>query len=272
MPRRLPVLVLGALLLTSVLAAGAEETAISLETSGFAEVAPVAGGTVGEPDTAESRSLRDWYELGGWVMHALAACSVLVLAVVLERLWSLRASAVAPRRLLAGLPEAWNPAHLEPALGLCDESPSGLARLAKVGIRALERGAQPLEAVAAAAETESLQLRRNLALLAALANIATMLGLLGTVLGMIAAFDQIAEVGTGDPRVVAGGIFEALVTTAAGLSVGIVALSFHAYLRRRVDRLLLLLEEFLTNLLEQAATEERAPRAEPAGALAPASP
>jgi len=219
------------------------------------------------------RTLAEWYALGGWVMHGLVVVSVLAVAVMLERLWSLRTAAVAPPRLVRALREAWDARRLGRARELCESSRSTLARLVRVGIGALERGAEhPLDHVSAAAEAESLRLRRNLPLLAALANLATMLGLLGTVLGMISAFDLIAEVGTGDARVVARGIFEALVTTAAGLSVGIAALACHALLRRRVDRLLLTLESVVNELLDRPlapASEERRTPAQPGLVAAP---
>jgi len=233
----------------------------------------LAAGPVAAGEAAEGRTLAEWYALGGWVMHGLVAVSVLAVAVVLERAWSLRSGAVLPPALARALREVWDPRRPERARELCEASRSSLARLVRTGIGALERGVEhPLDHVSAVAEAESLQLRRNLPLLAALANLATMLGLLGTVLGMISAFDLIAELGTGDARVVARGIFEALVTTAAGLSVGIAALACHAFLRRRVDRLLLGLEEIVNELLDRpalAASEPRTPAPRAALAAAP---
>ncbi len=109
----------------------------------------------------------------------------------------------------------------------------------------------PMEdAVETAGTHEATVLRRNLPLLAAIGNMATMMGLLGTVLGMITSFDLIATTGTGDARVVAGGIFQALVTTAAGLMVGLFAIGFHSFLRRRVEVMEIDLEEKSFRLLE----------------------
>ena len=92
--------------------------------------------------------------------------------------------------------------------------------------------------------------RTSLPLLAALGNMATMLGLLGTVLGMIESFDLIAKTGTGDARVVAEGIFQALVTTAAGLMVGLVAIGAHSLLRRKAELLEVELVEKASRMLE----------------------
>jgi len=233
---------------------------------------PTAGAAPRPPE----RSLSQWYALGGWVMHLIALCSVLAGGVVLERAWALRSRAVAPPDVVEELRRAGGAGRLEQVRALTEGSSSSLARLVRVGLRALERGAaHPLEHVASAGEAEALRLRRNLPLLAALANLATMLGLLGTVLGMIEAFDVIAAVGTGDARVVARGIFQALVTTAAGLGVGIGALAAHAALRRRAEQGLLTLETLLNELFDRPAAEAtEAPPAQAVprvGAPAPAS-
>jgi len=213
------------------------------------------------PPEPPERDLAQWYSLGGWVMHLIALCSVLAGGVILERAWALRARAVAPRDLIEELRSAWGAGRLDRVRALAEGSSTSLARLVRVGLRALERGAaHPLEHVASAGEAEALRLRRNLPLLAALANLATMLGLLGTVLGMIEAFDMIAAVGTGDARVVARGIFRALVTTAAGLGVGIASLAAHAALRRRADQGLLTLETVLNDFFDRADGVDRAGR------------
>jgi len=219
----------------------------------------------------DGRSMADWYALGGWIMHLVAGCSVLAGAVLLERLVALRRSAVAPPGLAARLEEAWDRCRPEAAQRLCEAAPSSLARLVSAGLAAAQRGAEhPLEHVFMAGEAEAQRLRRNLPLLATLANVATMIGLLGTVLGMIQAFDQIAAVGTGDARVVARGIFQALITTAAGLSVGIGALAAHAYLRRRVDAQLLALEDVVSRLFEDGSPAVDREVARPATDLAAA--
>ena len=198
------------------------------------------------------RTIRDWYVMGGWVMHGLALCSVVLLGITFERLIALRCGAVAPRALareVARLAALRDVPGLEKLAGAgC----SSLARLTGVAARALRDGERPAaeQVLAEAAVSESGRLAHNLSLLAALANLATMLGLLGTVLGMIEAFQMIATTGTSDAGVVAGGIFRALVTTAGGLSVGIVALAIHTALRRRVEGWTERLEDALNALLE----------------------
>jgi biopolymer transport protein ExbB len=231
-----------------ILAAGLAPEALAQEaaeaTAAAAAVVPADG-----PDAP--RTVADWYAMGGWVMHLLVLASMISLFIVLERLWALRQSAVLPRDLLRELRDALRGGQVGQLVALCTASRSSVARLMRAGLLHSDDGLPAMEdAVGAAAEQESTRLRRNLALLAAVGNMATMMGLMGTVLGMIESFDLIAKTGTGDARVVAGGIFQALVTTAAGLMVGIAAIGSHSFLRRRAEGLEIELTEKSLRMLE----------------------
>ncbi len=216
----------------------------------------------------EGRTLADWYEMGGWIMHGLVICSVLVVALILERLWALRRARIIPRKFMRSIMAHWEKREIPQVVALCGASDVSIARVLRSGLIHFDQGLARVEdAIGSAGDHEATLLRRNLAVLAALGNIATMMGLLGTVLGMIESFDLIAKTGTGDARVVAGGIFKALVTTAAGLMVGITAISAHSYLRRKVEVLEIDLEETSFRLLETLSIE-REGGAQPA---APAS-
>lgn len=204
------------------------------------------------------RTLRDWYALGGWVMHLLSLCSVLIVGGILERAWRLRRGAVAPRALEKAVRAAAESGNRSPLVDRGADGRSALARLVEAGLSAVE----PIDRVESLGAIEAQRLRRNLPLIAALGNLATMLGLLGTVLGMIEAFELIAAAGVGDARVVAGGIFRALVTTAAGLGTGIGALSAHAFLSRKADDGIARLEELCGALFEgKEAVPTREPHA-----------
>lgn len=219
------------------------------------------------------RTVQDWYAMGGWIMHGILACSILTLALVLERVWALRRNGVIPRSLLAKLHDHMSQRDVSQILILCGSSETSIARVLRAGLLHFDHGLGSMQdAVETAGAHEATLLRRNLPMLAALANIATMMGLLGTVLGMIESFDLIAKTGTGDARVVAGGIFQALVTTAAGLIVGITAIGFHSFLRRKVEVLEGDLDEISFRMLEQLSLDYEAPEpAEPGAAqLAPA--
>lgn len=207
---------------------------------------------------SEGRTLADWYGMGGFIMHGLLGCSVLVLALVIERLWTLRRNRIIPRKFMKSIMGHWERREIAQVVGLCGSSDNSIARVLRAGLIHFDEGLARVEdAIGVAGDHEATQLRRNLAVLAALGNIATMMGLLGTVLGMIESFDLIAKTGTGDARVVAGGIFTALVTTAAGLMVGITAIGFHSYLRRKVEVLELDLEETSFRMLESLVIEQQ---------------
>jgi biopolymer transport protein ExbB len=211
--------------------------------------------------TTEQRTLADWWRMGGWIMWPILGVSILALAIVLERLWSLRRGAVIPRSFMRKLVEHWRRRDVKEAVRLCAQSEVSIARVLRAGLIHADEGAARMEdAVTTAGEHEAAVLRKNLPLLATLANLATMLGLLGTVLGMIQSFDLIAKTGTGDARVVAGGIFVALITTAAGLMVGVPVLGVHSYLRRKVDLLEIDLEETSMRLLEALNGGASAPK------------
>jgi biopolymer transport protein ExbB len=237
-----------------------------------AQTAPPAGaaaapdpGAPEEDEAADSRTVADWYALGGWIMHFLVACSMVVVALVLERTWSLRRGRVIPRRFRRQVRDLLLERDIPGIRELCAAGKSSIARVMKAGFIHFDGGLARVEdAIETAGAHEQTILRRNLGLLGALANIATMLGLLGTVLGMIESFDLIAKTGTGDARVVAAGIFQALVTTAAGLMVGIPTIAFYSFFRRRTEVLVIELEEVSFGIMQSLAEGEDGKELEPA--------
>jgi len=197
-------------------------------------------------------------EQGGWVMAALFGCSLLVVAVAVERWLATRRSLVWPARLRA-LVDAADGIDRDALRVVVKSGASVGERLVRIGLRAEENGAADAAGVVAEVGLrEVARLRTGMPLLATLANMATMLGLFGTVLGMIDAFELIAAEGAGDPRIVAGGIFKALVTTAAGLGIGLVALAIHAGLGARVGGRVRELEDGLGAIFDPAAGAARA--------------
>lgn len=188
---------------------------------------------------------------GGWLMMPIIACSVLALAICLERLWTLRASRVTPDKLLPQVLEMIRNKNLngDQLRGIRDASPLG--RIMVAGLKNARHGREIMkESIEETASEVVHDLERFLSALGTIAAITPLLGLLGTVIGMIKVFNEIMIQGTGNATVLAGGISEALITTAAGLAVAIPALIFHRFFVRRVDSLVVTMEQQAVKLVE----------------------
>ena len=181
---------------------------------------------------------------GGWLMIPILLCSVGAVAIIGERFWSLQTRKITPPNLVAQIWQ-WHKAgtidekHLD---ALTASSPLG--RILAAG---LVNWQHPREIMKESIEDTGRQvvheLERYLNTLGTIAAASPLLGLLGTVFGMIQVFSAITVHGVGNPSILAGGIAQALITTAAGLSVAIPALIFHRYFRGKIDALVLKMEE-----------------------------
>jgi len=199
---------------------------------------------------------------GGWLMVPIILCSVAALAIVAERFWALQSEKIAPRNLVAGI---WklhqdgklNNQHIEQ---LHKSSPLG--RILAAGLVNINHDRLVMKEVIEESGRQVVsELERYLNTLGTIASITPLLGLLGTVIGMIKVFSAITAHGVGDPTVLAGGISEALITTAAGLSVAIPSLMFYRHLRGKVDLLVLKMEEESLKLVEVIHGEREADQA-----------
>lgn len=189
---------------------------------------------------------------GGVVMIPIGLCSVLALAIILERLWSLREGQILPRGVVDRIEALVRKGDLDGAKSLCEGARSSYARIIHAGLHnAGHRRAIIKELVEEAGRQEVVHLERYLNLLGTIASISPLLGLLGTVFGMIDLFSVITSGGVGNPALLAGGISEALITTAAGLVVAIPALAFHRYFEGLIDRYVVELERFTLVVVEQ---------------------
>ena len=197
---------------------------------------------------------------GGWVMWPIIAAAVLSLAIILERFWSLRRREIAPSTL-GGEVREWaatgklDPAHIE---ALRQTSPLGEVLAAALDVRTKPRE-QIKERIEDVGRHVAHDMERFLNTLGTIAGIAPLLGLLGTVFGMIRMFLGILESGVGDASRLAGGIGEALVSTAAGLCVAIPALMFYRYFRGLVAAHVVEMEKQAIALLD--TIESGAPKA-----------
>jgi biopolymer transport protein ExbB len=175
---------------------------------------------------------------GGITMYPLGLCSLVALTIIIERSFALRRSSVLEPRLMDLVEEYRGEETAAIALAVCRRSRSAFARIVEQVIRTRHLDhAQAIEAVSAVGRTQMAALERGLTLLEIVAGVSPLLGLLGTVLGMVTVFDAITTQGIGDPQVLSDGISKALVTTVAGLVVAIPALAFHSWFSRRVETL-----------------------------------
>lgn len=187
---------------------------------------------------------------GGWMMLPILLCSVAALAICVERLWSLSPSKIAPQNLIA---QVWvwikeDDFDVERMRKLKMSSPLGYILAA--GLTNSSQRDTMKESIEEAASHVIHDLERYLSPLGTVASITPLLGLLGTTVGMIKVFSEIMIKGTGDAQVLAGGISEALITTAAGLAVAIPALMMHRYFQRRIDGIVVQLEQQSLKLVD----------------------
>jgi len=188
---------------------------------------------------------------GGWLMLPIILCSVVAAAIIAERFWALKQEKVVPSNLVAQLWQLHQNKELnnERIKLLRDSSPLG--RILAAGLINMQHERDVMkEAIEETGRQVVLELERFLNTLGTIASITPLLGLLGTVIGMIKVFTAITAQGVGNPTVLAGGISEALITTAAGLSVAIPSLMFYRYFRGRVDMLVIKMEEEALKLVE----------------------
>lgn len=177
---------------------------------------------------------------GGYLMIPLAVCSILALAIIIEKFVVMRLIENRSERFSEKVRDIVNGSQdnkVEKVLALCEMSSSPLARILKVGIEKRGRGKEEVkEAIQDAGSMEIPTLEKHLKILGTIVTVAPLIGLLGTVVGMIKAFNVIAIQGVGEPGALAGGISEALLTTAVGLTIAIPSLVFYNYFMHRTDK------------------------------------
>lgn len=181
---------------------------------------------------------------GGWLMLPILICSLVAMAIVGERFWTLRRSRLAPEGLVGRVQASLKKTSPDRAMlqQLANDSPLG--RILATGLANAGKGRDIMkESIEEVASQVVHDLERFLNTLGTVAAITPMLGLLGTVVGMIDVFSAIMLHGAGDAALLAGGISKALITTAAGLSVAIPAMFFHRFFVRRVEEITVAMEQ-----------------------------
>ena len=195
---------------------------------------------------------------GGWLMLPILLCSIAAAAICIEKYLALKPEKIAPKALLG---QVWNwlqQNQLDAARLRELRSGSPLGQILAAGLSNSRHGRDVMkESIQEAASHVIHELERYLNTLGTIAAITPLLGLLGTVIGMIKVFAEIMASGTGNAGVLAGGISEALITTAAGLSVAIPALIMHRYFIRRIDTLVVTLEQETTKLVDALHSDRK---------------
>ncbi len=201
------------------------------------------------------------FNKGGIIMYPILFCSIIALAIILERLVALKYKKVINDNLLDRVRKNWLDGNIKEAIAVCNREELAMSRILKSGLMRSNYGLIEIErAIEGSGAHESAQLTANLRGLGVVSTIAPMLGLLGTVTGMISAFNVISTSGTGNPSLVASGISEALITTAAGLFVGIPSLAAYHYLKGKADRLIFEMEDISVNFIEELTQKEITPK------------
>jgi len=211
----------------------------------------------------DSAHLLELLNQGGLTVYPLAVGSIITLAVFLERLWRYRGIAAGTRALTRETIEALVARDTDRARSLCEKSNQPVAKIFLEAMRWKNVALEDLERVIATSRQEAaIDLKRGVWIVGTIGSLAPYVGLFGTVVGIIRAFQDMAEHGAGGFEVVASGISEALVATAAGLAVAIIALMFFNYLQTRAGAIAGVYarscERFLQALLfVEAASAER---------------
>jgi biopolymer transport protein ExbB len=188
---------------------------------------------------------------GGWLMVPILLCSIVAAAICVERLWTLQRSRIVPKNLVAQIWSAVKTEELDAQKLRELRTSSPLGQVLAAGVANAKRGREVMkEAMEESASQVSHDMERYLTSLGIIASISPLLGLLGTVVGMIKVFTALMLEGAGNANVLAGGISQALITTAAGLSVAIPALMFHRFFLRRIDELVVTMEQEAGKLVE----------------------
>jgi len=193
---------------------------------------------------------------GGWLMLPIILCSILAIAIIIERFWTLSAARITPKHVLA---QVWtwiknNQLDAGKLKELRLSSPLG--QILSAGLLSSKYGrAAMMETIEQTAAQVVHDMERYLNTLGTIAAITPLMGLLGTVFGMIKVFSEIMLQGTGNANAMAGGISEALISTAAGLTVAIPTYMFYRFFTRKVDSLVLNLEQESIKLVDALHTD-----------------
>ncbi len=217
----------------------------------FAALALLQLPGVQQPDLTVTEWAAQMWEGGGWMMWPLGACAVVGLVIIVWKLIDLSVKGSRTRKVLRQVDERLNERDITGALEAARGSNTPAGRIITAGLERREEGTERvMKAIENVGLIEMAHLESGLVWLATLANVAPLLGFLGTVIGMIQAFQAIEAAGEVEATLVAGGIKVALITTAAGLTIAIPINIAHNYFVTRIDRLVIDMEETAQKMVD----------------------
>lgn len=191
------------------------------------------------------------FKSGGWLMIPLFACSIIAIGIIAERFWSLQTKRIAPPELMTQIWQWLRFKQVDDNRIKALQTNSPLGRILAAGLINRNHSREiTKESIEDIGRHVTLSLERNLNTLGTIAAISPLLGLLGTVFGMIKVFSVITTEGVGNPETLAGGISVALITTATGLIVAIPSLIFYRYFRGKINSLVVDMEQEAMKLIE----------------------
>jgi biopolymer transport protein ExbB len=192
------------------------------------------------------------FEQGGLMMYPLTVCSILAFGIAIERGFALRRRRIIRPEIVSVIENIQGPEDIGLALTVCRQHEGPFSEVMRAG---LDNRHLPLDEIRESILDQGRQemgvLQKGLVVLETVAGVSPLLGLLGTVLGMIKVFQQVSEVGVGHANLLAGGISEAVLTTAAGLFIAIPSLVFYNLFSSRAESLILEIEKYANSLLKK---------------------
>jgi len=197
------------------------------------------------------------FQKGGFLMYPIFICSLIAVTIFFERMFYLKSIKTKSKKFVFRVKNLVKKGSIELAISACRKSPTPISNIMLAGLIKFGRGREEIkEAIEDRANQEIPLLEGNLSTLSTIGNIAPLLGLLGTVFGMIQSFNVITLMGVGNPEALSGGISVALLTTAFGLSVAIPTIVAYNYLLHRVDKLIREMEVNCVELIDLLTSQE----------------
>jgi biopolymer transport protein ExbB len=199
----------------------------------------------------------EFFIKGGIFMYPILLCSITALAIFIERIWNLRRSQVIPSDFVEEVDDLIRKGKIPEAVMRCQNNRSSMSRIITVALKNIGKRREIIkEYLEEVGRQETAALERFVEGLGTIAGVSTLLGLLGTISGMIKIFSVISTQAAVNPSSLAGGISEALITTFAGLTVAIPTIVMHRYLQSKADVLILEMEEHSIRLVDLLKEKE----------------